>query len=82
MAPSMRSTRSTDTPAGRVMDEAIELSIQGRSPYPDRAWFLDADMPDLGKWIARATDEGKAVVLVAEDGSARVLHPEAAAASQ
>lgn len=76
------STNGADTPAMRAMQEAIELNIQGRSPYPERAYFLDADAPDLGKWIARATDEGKAVVLVSEDGSTRVLHVEPVAAGQ
>ena len=76
MAPSMSTNSSADTPAMRVMQEAIELNVQGRSPYPESAYFLDADVPDLGKWIARATDEGQAVVLVSEDGSTRVLRPE------
>lgn len=59
----------------RAMEEAIELNIQGCSPYPDRAFFLDADIPDLGEWIARASDDGQAVVLVSPDGTARVLEP-------
>jgi len=63
------------SPAGRLMDEAIELVLQDRSPYPDRASFLDHDMPDLAKWIARAFDDDKAVVLVWPDGSSRVLQP-------
>jgi hypothetical protein len=27
---------SDRSPAARAMDEAIELAIEGRSPYPDR----------------------------------------------
>lgn len=30
-----------------VMNEAIDLAIEGRSPYPDRAAFIDADMAAL-----------------------------------
>jgi hypothetical protein len=48
MASSMSADRTADTPALRAMEEAIELNIQGRSPYLDRAYFLDADIPDLG----------------------------------
>jgi hypothetical protein len=35
--------RNGDSPAGRAMDEAIELTIAGKSPYPRDAWFIDAD---------------------------------------
>jgi cystathionine beta-lyase/cystathionine gamma-synthase len=65
-----------DTPAGHAMMEAIELKIQGRSPYPDRACFLNAGIRTLGKRIAEATKKGYAVVLVWEDGTARVIQPE------
>jgi len=64
------------SPAARVMDEAIELAIEERSPYPDRATFLDADEPNVGAEIRRAADEGRAIVLVAADGSTRTLLPE------
>lgn len=66
------------TPAGRVMDEAIELAIEERSPYPERAAFVDADEPYAGEEIRRAADEGRAVVLVSADGSTRTLFPELA----
>lgn len=59
--------------AGRVMDEAIELAIEGCSPYPSRASFVNADAPRLAQSIARAFDDDKAVVLVWPDGSSRVL---------
>jgi hypothetical protein len=75
MAVSM-STKGGDTPAGRAMMDAIELSLQGRSPYPKRARFLDAGLPDEEEAIAHALDRGYAVVLVWEDGSTRILHPE------
>lgn len=73
-------SQSTDnSPAGKVMDEAIELALQERSPFPDRAAFIDADTTHAGHEIQLAADEGRAVVLVAADGSTRVLRPELAA---
>lgn len=67
------------SPAARVMDEAIELAIEGNSPYPERAAFIDADAPSAGHEIERAADEGLPVVLVSADGSTRILRPEIAA---
>jgi hypothetical protein len=72
------STNNGDTPAMRVMEEAIDLEIEGRSPYPKRATFLDVETPEDEKTIRRALDEQRAVVLVSADGSTRVLHPEPA----
>jgi hypothetical protein len=56
------------------MDEAIDHTIEGRSPYPERAAFVDA--PSAGYDIERTADEGLSVVLVSADGSTRVLTPE------
>jgi hypothetical protein len=70
------STTAKDSPAMRVMDEAIELAIQERSPYPERAAFIDADTPGTAQAIKRALDEDLAIVLVSADGSTRVLLPE------
>jgi hypothetical protein len=67
------------SPAARVMDEAIDLAIEGRSPYPERAAFIDADAAEAGVEIKRAADQGLAVVLVAADGSTRTLTPELSA---
>jgi hypothetical protein len=67
---------SKPSPAAEVMDEAIDLAIEGRSPYPERAAFVDADAPSAGHDIERAADEGLSVVLVSADGSTRVLKPE------
>ena len=72
------STSNGESPAARVMDEAIELAIQERSPYPERAAFIDADEPSLGTEIRRAADEDRAVVLVSADGSTRILRAEPA----
>ncbi len=72
------STDANQSPAGRIMDEAIELAIEERSPYPEKAAFVDADEPYIGAEIRRAADEGRAVVLVSADGSTRILLPELA----
>lgn len=66
------------TPAGKAMDAAIELAIEGRSPYPEQAAFIDADTATAGLEIERAAGEGLAVVLVSEDGATRILRPEPA----
>lgn len=66
---------SEHSPAAKVMHEAIDLAIDGRSPYPEHAAFIDADTPSAGHEIKRAADEGLSVVLVAADGSARILAP-------
>ncbi len=66
------------TPAARAMDEAIELAIEGRSPYPDTAAFIDAEAPGAVDAIKNAVDEGRAVVLAYADGSTRVLRAEPA----
>jgi hypothetical protein len=67
--------RSEVSKAGEVMEEAIALSLEGDSPFPERAVFLDADAPYAGTEIVKASDEGSAVVLVAADGSSRILEP-------
>jgi hypothetical protein len=70
------STQNGDSPAARAMDEAIQLAIEERSPYPERAAFIDADTPRTGTAIKRAIDEDRAIVLVSADGSARILRAE------
>jgi hypothetical protein len=67
---------SNRSPAAKVMDEAIELALEGRSPYPERSSFIDADTPSAGRDIEHAVDEGLSVVLVSANGSTRVLMPE------
>lgn len=69
---------SNRSPAAKVMDEAIELAFEARSPFPERAAFIDADTPSAGHDIERAADEGLSVVLVSADGSTRVLKPDPA----
>lgn len=70
------STDRPRSPAAKVMGEAIELAIEERSPYPDKATFIDADEPYIGKEIRRSVDEGRAVVLAYADGTTRTLLPE------
>lgn len=65
--------KASETPTAKAMDRAIELAIEGNSPYPARATFVDADSPHAGKLIERAVDGGCAVVLVSADGGERVL---------
>jgi hypothetical protein len=74
----MNGIHSDESPAARVMDEAIELAILERSPYPERAAFIDADTPQTGAAIKRAIDEDRAVVLVSADGGTRILRAEPA----
>jgi hypothetical protein len=76
MAQKKVNTDKIESPAARVMEEAIELAIEERSPYPEKAAFINADWPSVGTEIRRAADEGRAVVLVAADGSTRTLLPE------
>jgi hypothetical protein len=75
MASRMKTRRAADGPASRLMDEAIELAIKEKSPYPSPAFFLDHDAPDLARCIAEAFDERISVVLVWPDGTSRVLQP-------
>jgi hypothetical protein len=63
----------TQSPASKALDEAIDLSLEDRSPYPDRAAFLDVDAPNLERWIDHAFEDGYSVVLVSPDGSFQVL---------
>jgi hypothetical protein len=74
----MTSIDNHQLPAMRVMDEAIELAIEGCSPYPKRAAFIDDRGPRTGAAIKRAIDEDRAVVLVSADGSTRTLRAEPA----
>jgi hypothetical protein len=67
-----------DSPAGKVMNEAVELAIAEESPYPEASAFINADTPYTNRQIKRALDEGFAAVVVSEDGRTEVLRPESA----
>jgi hypothetical protein len=56
--------------------------IEGNSPYPEHAAFVDADSPQAGREISRTLDEGYAVVLVSADGRERVITAKTLAASR
>lgn len=63
-----RNMNSAESPTSKAMDRAIDLAIEGNSPYPEHAAFVDAESPHAGQEITRALDEGYAVVLVSADG--------------
>jgi hypothetical protein len=69
-------TTNGQSPAAQAMHRAIDLAIEGNSPFPDHAAFVDADAPSAGIQIDRAVGKGLAVVLVSGDGSTRVLRSE------
>jgi hypothetical protein len=71
-----RNVNPTDSPTAKAMDRAIHLAIQGNSPYPEHAAFVDADSPHAGQEISRALDEGYAVMLVSAHGRERGNHRE------
>jgi predicted dehydrogenase len=64
---------SAKSPTAKAMDRAIDMAIEGNSPYPEHAAFVDADSPHAGQEIALALEEGFAVVLVSADGRERVV---------
>jgi predicted dehydrogenase len=67
-----------ESPTAKAMDRAIDMAIEGNSPYPEHAAFVDADSPHAGHEIARALDEGYTVVLVSADGRERIMTAKAA----
>lgn len=73
------SRKDERSPASKVMHEAIELAIAEESPYPDAAMFIDADTPYTEREITQAFEKDLAAVVVSEDGSTRIIRPEAAA---
>lgn len=70
------SSRNGESPAGKVLDEAVELAIAEESPYPEKSLFINEDMPGKDKEMERAAGEGYSVVLVASDGDIQVISPE------
>ena len=63
------------SPASRAVIEAVDQAIEREAAYPDRAAFIDADGPDVGRQIAEARDEDRGVVLCYSDGKRLVLRP-------
>ena len=67
------------TSAADVMGEAIDFNIKtGRMLYPNGSLFVDADGPHIGRIIAEAADEGRAVVLCYADGTRRIVEARSA----
>jgi hypothetical protein len=73
---STMSERQSDSPAGKVMSEAIELAIAEESPYPEQALFLDTHAPYADREMERAARDGYSVVLVSPNGDAQIIAPE------
>lgn len=65
--------------AAQRFELAIELAIEGKSPYPNEAAFLAADVPWFGETLARYARERTPVVIVYPDGEERILLPGQAA---
>jgi hypothetical protein len=76
-----RNVNPSESPTAKAVDRAIALAIEGKSPYPEHAAFIDAESPHAGHEITRAFDEGYAVVLVSADGRERVITATTLAAS-
>jgi hypothetical protein len=81
MIAAWRATRIRPSRSQRRLWIALHLAIEGRSPYPEHAAFIDAESPHAGHEITRAFDEGYAVVLVSADGRERVITATTLAAS-
>jgi hypothetical protein len=76
-------SRDPDTtrPSSLALDEAIEASLDDRELFPDGAMFINGEEPYIGRAIAIAAEEGRAVVLCFADGSRHVLQPTPPAAA-
>jgi hypothetical protein len=70
------SRRQEESPASKVMGEAIDLAIAEDSHYPSRAVFVNADTPSTDHEIAWAAREGSSVVLVSPNGDIQIIAPD------
>ncbi len=61
---------------------AVDLAVEGKSPYPNEAAFLAADLLNLGANMAEYAKERRSVVLVYPDGEERILVSSSAAPQQ
>jgi hypothetical protein len=60
--------------ASKRFDAAIEDAIAERPErYPNGSVFVGADLPGLGRTLARNAREGRTVVLVYPDGAERII---------
>jgi hypothetical protein len=76
-----RHVKRSESPTAKAMDRAIDGAIEGSSPYPERAAFVNADSPHAGREITNALDDGYAVVLVSADGRERLITAKTLAAA-
>lgn len=67
------SRRDRESPASKVMNEAIELAIAEESHYPEQAVFVNADTPYTDHEIDWAAREGSSVVLVSSNGDVQII---------
>jgi hypothetical protein len=68
-----RHVKPSESPTAKAMDRALDGAIEGSSPYPERAAFVNADSPHAGREITTVLDDGYAVVLVSADGRERLI---------
>jgi hypothetical protein len=61
-----------DSPAWRVLREAIELDIAEESPYPEVSAFIDGGTPHTERQIEEALQSGYAAVVAFPDGGVQV----------
>jgi hypothetical protein len=67
-----------ESPAGKVMNEAVEAAIAEEPICPEASAFINAGTPLTDRQIREALDRGFAAVVVTRDGSTEILHPESA----
>ena len=64
------------SPASKLMDEAIELAIEGRPIVPEHSTFIDADTSHADQEVRWAAEKGSSAVIVDPDGSiSAILSP-------
>jgi hypothetical protein len=64
------------SPASKLMDKAIEIAIEERSPFPEHAGFVDADTPHTEESMRWVAEKGASVILVWPDMTSQVIEPE------
>ena len=78
----MTKSSSDRSPASQALLDAVESVVgAGEHVYPDRAAFVDADSPDVGRQIAMAHADDRVVVLCYGDGARLIVRATAPAAA-
>jgi hypothetical protein len=65
-----------ESPASKLMSQAIELAIAEESPFPERAAFVNADTPSTEQELELVSKFDTDVVLVFPDGSSQIIELE------